>query len=204
MKILYVRVSSLDQNMDRQKVNESEYNYVIEDRCSGAIPFFDRQGGKEIVKLINKKAIHSLTVISIDRMGRNLKDILQTIEFFTAKRIPIHFISQGLTTLDSQGNENTVCTLMIGILASVAQMERSQIRERQLEGIKIAKMKGDVFMGRKPGTKEDTLSFLNKPKNKQALDYIKKGYPLSEISKIIGIHANTLTKIKKLGLKDNN
>jgi DNA invertase Pin-like site-specific DNA recombinase len=202
MKVLYVRVSSLDQNTDRQKINEHEYNYLIEDRCSGAIPFFTRQGGKDIEKLISKKAITSLSVISIDRLGRNLKDILNTIEFFTTKRIPIHFISQGLTTLDSQGNENSLCTLMIGILASVAQLERSQIRERQLDGIKIAKMKGDVFMGRKPGTKEDTLSFLNKPKNKLALDYIKKGYPLNEISKIVGIHANTLTKIRKLGLKE--
>lgn len=198
MKILYVRVSSLDQNTDRQKVNDSEYNYVVEDRCSGAIPFFDREGGKEILKLINKNAISSVSVITIDRLGRNLKDILQTIEFFTTRRIPIHFISQGLTTLDNHGNENTVCTLMIGVLASVAQMERSQIRERQMEGIRIAKLKGNVFMGRKPGTKEDTLSFLNKPKNKLALDYIKRGYPLNEISKIVGIHANTLTKIKRV------
>jgi DNA invertase Pin-like site-specific DNA recombinase len=203
MKVLYARISSISQNMDRQLINDSDYNYVVEDRCSGATSFFEREGGKEIVKLINKKAITSISVISIDRLGRNLKDILHTIEFFTAKRIPINFISQGLTTLDSQGNENSVCTLMIGILASVAQLERSQIRERQLEGIKIAKMKGDVFMGRKPGTKEDTLSFLNKPKNKLALDYIKKGYPLNEISKIVGIHANTLTKIKRLGLVEN-
>lgn len=202
MKILYVRVSSLDQNTDRQTVNESEYNYVITDRCSGAVGFFEREGGKQIQKLVSKSAITSISVISIDRLGRNLKDILQTIEFFTAKHIPIHFISQGLTTLDSQGNENTVCTLMIGVLASVAQMERAQIRERQLEGIKIAKLKGNVFMGRKPGTKEDTLSFLNKPKNKLALNYIKKGYPLKEVSKIVGVHANTLTKIKKLGLSE--
>ena len=90
---------------------------------------------------------------------------------------------------------------MIQILASVAQMERAQIKERQLEGIKIAKAKGNVFLGRKSGSNEDTLSFLNKPKNKQALDYIKKGYTLTEISKIVGIHLNTLTKIKKLGIQ---
>jgi len=199
MNILYVRVSSVDQNIDRQRVNENDFNYIVEDRCSGAISFFARDGGKEIIKLINKKAITNISVISIDRLGRDLKDILNTIEFFNGKRIPIHFISQGLTTLDLNGNENTVCTLMIGILASVAQMERAQIKERQLEGIKIAKAKGNVFMGRKAGTNEDTLKFLSKPKNKQALEYMKKGYSLSEISKIVGVHANTLTKIKKLG-----
>ena len=201
MKILYVRVSTFEQNTDRQRTSDNEYNYVVEDRCSGAVSFFDRQGGKEIQKLISKKAITSLSVISIDRLGRNLIDILSTIKFFTEKRIPIHFLSQGLTTLDSEGNENTVCSLMIGILASVAQMERAQIRERQLEGIKIAKSKGNVFLGRKAGTNEDTLKFLSKPKNKQALDYMKKGYALNEISKIVGVHANTLTKVKRLGLQ---
>jgi len=201
MKILYVRVSSVDQNTDRQRASDNEYDYVVEDRCSGAVSFFERQGGKDIQKLINKKAITSLSVVSIDRLGRNLIDILSTIRLFTEKRIPIHFISQGLTTLDAEGNENTVCSLIIGILAAVAQMERAQIRERQLEGIKIAKAKGNVFLGRKAGTNEDILKFLSKPKNKQALEYIKKGYTLNEISKIVGIHANTLTKIKKLGLQ---
>src|ERR1700743_1857703 len=106
MKILYVRVSTIEQNTDRQRANENEY-FVIEDKCSGTIPFFERQGGKEILNLISKKAISSISVISIDRLGRDLKDILNTIDFFNKKLIPIHFISQGLITLDSEGNENT-------------------------------------------------------------------------------------------------
>ena len=91
-----------------------------------------------------------------------------------------------------------MCTMLIGIMGSVAQMERAQIRERQMEGIKIAKLKGNVFMGRKPCSNEDISSFLSKPKNKQAIEYMKKKYTLGEISKIVGIHANTLTKIKRL------
>jgi DNA invertase Pin-like site-specific DNA recombinase len=201
-KIFYVRVSSVIQNTDRQRINEKEYDHIVEDRCSGSIAFFERPGGKEILKLVNKTAINSLSVLSLDRLGRNLKDILNTIEFFNEKKIPIHFVSQGLTTLDEFGNENAIAKLMIGVLGTVAEMERNQLRERQLSGINIAKLKGNVYMGRRKGTSEDTLQFLTKPKNKQALDYIKKGYPLNEISKIVGIHANTLTKIKKLGLKD--
>lgn len=202
MKVLYVRVSSVGQKLDRQTVIEKEFNYVVEDKCSGAISFFDRQGGKEIQKLISKKAITSLSVVSIDRLGRNLIDILNTIKYFNEKLIPITFLSQGLTTLDSEGKENTVCKLMIGILATVADLERIQIRERQMEGIQIAKAKGNVFLGRKAGSIEDSLKFLSKPKNKQALDYMKKGYALNEISKIVGVHANTLTKIKKIGLQN--
>lgn len=199
MKVLYVRVSSIDQKTDRQKINEKEFDFIIEDKCSGAISFFDRDGGKKIVNLIKKNSITNLSVVSIDRLGRNLKDILNTIEWFNDRKIPITFLSQGLTTLDSNGNENNICTLMINILASVAQMERSQIRERQLEGIAVAKAKGS-YLGRRKGTQEDTLKFLSKDDNKKALKYIKDGYPLNEVAKITGLHPNTITKVKKLGL----
>jgi DNA invertase Pin-like site-specific DNA recombinase len=87
--------------------------------------------------------------------------------------------------------------MIISILGVVGEMERSQIKERQLEGIKIAKLKG-VYLGRKTGTIENTLQFLSKPKNMKALEYLKKGYKKIEVSKIVGINVNTLTKISKL------
>ena len=59
-------------------------------------------------------------------------------------------------------------------------------------------MKGNVYKGRKAGSKEDLLSFLNKEKNKKAVDYIKKGYKNTEVSKLTGLHINTLTKIKAI------
>jgi DNA invertase Pin-like site-specific DNA recombinase len=74
-------------------------------------------------------------------------------------------------------------------------MERTQLKERQFEGIRIAKLKG-VYKGRKAGSNEDILTFLNKEKNKKAVEYMKKNYKNTEISKITGLHINTLTKIK--------
>ena len=64
-------------------------------------------------------------------------------------------------------------------------MERNQIRERQMEGIRIAKMKGK-FLGRQKGSKEDVLKFLSKDKNKKALELLKKGYKIVEVAKING------------------
>ncbi len=81
-------------------------------------------------------------------------------------------------------------------------MERKQIRERQREGIELAKLRG-VYKGRVQGSKEDIRTFLNKPKVVKTIDYIKKGYKASEISRIVGIHINTITKIKK-SLKTDN
>jgi DNA invertase Pin-like site-specific DNA recombinase len=199
MNVLYCRVSTLDQKTDRQKVNERDYGLVVEDKCSGAVPFFEREGGREVKRLIDKGVLTSLAVWTIDRLGRDLRDILNTIHFFTSEHIPIHFISQGLVTLDEQGKENPISRLMISILGIVGEMERSQIRERQLEGIKLAKLKG-VYKGRITGSREDVAAFLSKKSNKEALAYLKKGYKAVEVAKLTGLHLNTITKIKKLGL----
>jgi DNA invertase Pin-like site-specific DNA recombinase len=197
MKVLYCRVSSVDQKTDRQKVNESDFKFVVEDKCSGAIPFFERPGGIEIKKLIDKGALTSLGVWQIDRLGRDLRDIINTIHYFVEKKIAINFISQGLTTLDENGKENPISKMMISILGIVGEMERVQIKERQLEGIKIAKLKG-AYTGRKKGSKETTLDFLSKEKNKKAADYLKKGYKVTEVAKLTELNINTVSKIKKL------
>lgn len=202
MKVLYCRVSTLDQKTDRQKVNEKEFNLVIEDKCSGSIAFFDRSGSKEIKKLIDEGVKLSLSFLSIDRIGRNLRDIINTIHYFTENSIAIHFISQGLSTLDQNGKENPIAKMMISILGTVGEMEKTQIRERQAEGIRIAKMKG-VYKGRVEGSKEDAVTFLSKERNKKALTYLKKGYKAIEISSITGLHINTITKIKKIALSQN-
>jgi len=202
MDCLYCRVSSLEQKTDRQKVNESDYKIVVEDKCSGAIPFFEREGGKKVLKYIENGIISGFSVWTIDRLGRDLRDILNTIHFFTERNIPIKFLNQGLITIDENGKQNPIAKLMISVLATVGEMERSQIKERQMEGIKLAKLKG-VYKGRKEGSIEDTLEFLNKPKNKKALEYIKKGYKLNEAAKLAGVHINTVTKIKKLAFSNN-
>ena len=199
MKVLYCRVSTLDQKTDRQKVNETDFKLVVEDKCSGAIPFFERPGGIEIKKLVDKAAVTSLGVWQIDRLGRDLRDIINTIHYFVEKKIPINFISQGLTTLDNNGKENPISKMIISILGIVGEMERVQSKERQLEGIKIAKLKGS-YTGRKKGSKESALDFLSKEKNKKAVDYLKKGYKVTEVSKLTDLNINTVSKIKKLAI----
>ena len=200
IKVLYCRVSTIEQKTDRQRVDAKSYDLVIEDKCSGSIPFFEREGGKEIKKMIDKGTSISLSVLSIDRLGRDLRDIINTIHLFTENKIAIHFISQGLLTLDDAGKENAISKMMISILGIVGEMEKVQIKERQFEGIKIAKLKG-TYKGRATGSKEDTLKFLGKDKNQKALQYLKQGFKGVEVAKLTGVHINTITKIKKLGLQ---
>ena len=200
MKVLYIRTSTIEQNSKRQKQNKDETYKIIEDKCSGAIPFFEREGGKKILELTEKGVIDELIVHEIDRLGRNLLDILKTIAFFNTKKVNIEFKKQGLRTLNEDGTENDISKMVISILGVVAEMERKMIRERQLEGIVIAKANG-VYKGRNKGSKENPLDFLNKEKNKKALDYLSKGYKQIEVAKIIGLHPNTISKINKIRLQ---
>lgn len=197
MKILYVRISSLDQKTDRQRVQESEFNLVIEDKVSGSVPFFERQGGKMVLDLVEKGEIEELSVFQIDRLGRDVRDIVNTIHFFTERQICISFISQGLRTLNPDKTENSISKMVINILGIVSEIERTQILERQRQGIDLAKSKG-VYKGRQKGTEEDTLKFLSKPKNKKVIDLLRKGYKSKDISQLVGVHINTITKIKKV------
>jgi DNA invertase Pin-like site-specific DNA recombinase len=196
MKVLYVRTSTIEQKTDRQRVNEKDYQLVVEDKCSGSISLFEREGGKQILKLIEKGVLTELYVWEIDRLGRCLLDILSNIKYFNEKKICIHFVSQGLSTLQPDGSENNITKMIISILGTLAEMEKKISRERQLEGIAIARLK-NKYTGRAKGSNEDTLKFLSKPKNSKALDYIKKGYKNVEVAKIVGVHFNTITKIKK-------
>lgn len=203
MNILYTRISTVEQKNDRQVKNVNDFNYVIEDKCSGATPFFERDGGKRIEKLIGKNQVTKISVHQIDRLGRNLLDILNTIAYFNKKGICIHFIQQGIKTLNDDGTENPISKMIISILGVVAEMERNLIKERQAEGVAIAKAKG-VYKGRANGTKETYFDFLNKPKVKKAIFYLNNGMKGVEVQKLAELHPNTITKIKKLNKLMNN
>lgn len=197
MKVLYVRVSSVEQNTYRQLVHDKDFDEVIEDRCSGSIPFFSRPGGMKVNEYFSNDVPFELHVLSIDRLGRDIEDILRTIRILRERNVCVHTVAQGLRTLNPDGTENDIAKLIIGILGIVAEMERKQIKERTRAGIDLAKKKG-VYKGRKAGTKEDIASYLSKKKNKKALELIEKGYKLAEVSRIVGLHPNTLTRLRRI------
>jgi len=200
LSILYVRTSSIDQNLDRQRVQEANYDKVIEDKISGAVALFERPGGKELFKLISLDLVGSISFWQIDRCGRDLKGIVDFLHFTVERQIPVHFIEQGLSTLNHDGTENPISKMCIAMMSVIAEMNRNMIKSAQKEGIELAKLKGNVFLGRKNGTSEDPLKFLSKSKNRHAMELLKKKYKSVEISKITGLHINTITKVKKLML----
>lgn len=196
----YIRVSCTTQNTARQeRQNIDEIQFI--DRISGTIPFSDRPQAKLLLQAISEGKVNSITVSSIDRLGRNTVDVLTTIEKLHALNIPVFVENLGLYSLvDSK--ENSTFSLIISVLISLASMERSQMLERQREGIRIAIQKGNVYRGRVKGSVESNKDFL--AKYPRVIAYLKKDTPptLKEISKLTDCNINTVQKVKKAINKD--
>ena len=148
----YMRVSTREQNEDRQQIAMREYGVpdenVFLDKQSGKD--FDRPGYKELVAKLN--AGDTLVIKSIDRLGRNYDEILEQWCFLTKeKQVWITVLDMPfLDTVSDRGLlDRLIAEIMLQVLSYVAQQERDFIRQRQSEGIAAAKLRGVQF-GQKP------------------------------------------------------
>ena len=190
----YIRVSTTNQNIERQqKSNANEITFI--DRVSGSIPFSDRPQAKLLLQAITDGLVNSITVSSIDRLGRNTIDVLTTIEKLHKLNISVFVENLGLHSL-VDNKENPTFKLIISVLANISEMERATLLDRQKEGILIAKSKG-IYKGRDKGTTENDEVFLGKYKN--VISYLQKEVPptLKEIAKLCDVNINTVQKVKK-------
>jgi DNA invertase Pin-like site-specific DNA recombinase len=194
MKVLrYNRISTATQNLDRQQQNNQDYTYVFEDKCSGTIPLFDRKYGKYLKEYVEQGKVDEISVHSIDRLARNLRNLLEVIEFFHSYNVSLQIENLGMKTL-VDGKMNYTIKMMISMIGSLSEVENEIRHERQMEGIEIAKALGK-YKNRKQRGKETTLSFLQK--HKQAVDLLEQGYKGSHVSKICNLNKNTVSKIKR-------
>lgn len=198
MIVLYSRCSGVDQNISRQLTKTEGYDYVLTDYCSGSIPLFERPQGSQLKSMVENGTLKRMDVHSIDRLGRSTLDVLSVWSDLTQRGIIIECKNPTLRNINEDGTVDKFSELMLSILSTMSQFEKSLIRERQMEGIKIRKEKG-LYGGRRIGTKDSVTSFLNKKRSQSILNYLNKGtYSYDEISKILSVSTTTVTKVKKM------
>lgn len=146
-KFRYIRVSTTGQNTARQEAKHHSDEQVFIDRISGAIPFKERPAAQELLKAIEELKMAQVSVSSIDRLGRDTIDILNTIKAFTDAGVNLHVDNLGLDSLTKDGKPNHVFSLITSVMANISEMERATLRERQEEGIKAAQARG-TYKGR--------------------------------------------------------
>ena len=147
----YIRVSSAEQNTARQ-LADVQLDKIFEDRLSGK----DTQRPQLEACLGHLRGGDTLHVHSMDRLARNLDDLRKIVRELTGRGVVVRFHKEGLLFT---GDDSPMSNLLLSMLGAVAEFERSLIRERQKEGIAVAKAAG-VYKGRKPSLAPEQISAI--------------------------------------------
>ena len=191
-EVQYKRVSTGGQNMERQE-SVVFGALVMEEAISGSVEFGKRTKGMAILKMAEAGELSTLHVHSIDRLGRNTLDILNTIQYLTSKGVNVKSTKEGFETM-IEGKENPIAKMMIGILATLSEFELSRIKERQAEGIAKAKQRG-VYKTNGGNRKPETISqFFAKKSTKKIIKYYTQGNSLRATAKLSEVSLSTVQK----------
>ena len=202
----YSRTSTVLQNSARQietfKNHEGyDPSKLFVERIQGNVPFLERpEAVKLFDEITNKSEPCTVVVDSIDRLGRNLLDILHTIELFTKNKINLKSIKEGFNTLLDNGDVNPMAQLVISCMGSIAEMNRNQIKQRAMEGIKVAQALGK-FQGRKIGAVQSDEKLLQR--HQTIVKKLQKGMPMRDITQITGSSSATICKVKNVMINRN-
>ena len=175
-RVGYIRVSALDQSTERQ-LDGIALDKIFTDKASG------RDANRPALQdaLMYCREGDTLYVHTLDRLARNVRDLLEIVETLTGKGVAVVFVNNSLTFTGTK--EDPMATLMLHLLGAVAQFERSLLRERQAEGIAIAKAKG-VYKGR--------ARKLTDTEAQEVREQAMAGTPKATIARAYGVSRETL------------
>jgi len=171
----YIRVSTFEQNVERQ-LDGIQLDRTFTDKASGK----DANRPELAALLDYVRDGDTVKVHSMDRLARNLDDLRKIVKTITEKGARIEFSKENLIFT---GDDSPIATLLLSVMGAFAEFERSLIRERQREGVAIAKAKG-LYRGRKPK--------LNAAQIAEAKAKVASGVPKARVAREMGVSRMTL------------
>jgi DNA invertase Pin-like site-specific DNA recombinase len=182
-QVAYIRVSSVDQQTDRQLADtDIHFDKVFTDYASGGStkrPALDQL--KSYVREGDTIHVHS-----IDRLARNLVDLRNLITDWTGRGVSIRFYKEGLHFKAGE-NSSPMDALLLSMLGAVAEFERAIIRERQAEGIALAKAKGKFQGGKK---------LISDEKRRELIQALESGVSMRKAAAQFGVSLSSVQRIK--------
>jgi DNA invertase Pin-like site-specific DNA recombinase len=186
-RVGYIRVSSKEQNWDRQIENLAGVSKVFSDKLSGGDG--DRPGLSALLSFIREGDI--VVVSELDRLGRNNKELTEVMSIIHSKGATIEILNlPSLSGIRDENLRQLLNNLIIEIYKYQAEEERKRILERQRQGIEIAKRKGK-YKGRKPMFKRNDI------KLQHAFDLFLAGHSDREVEELVGINARTFRRYRE-------
>lgn len=203
MKVaLYTRVSTSSQDYHRQISELSEYckkqgweiAEVFSEKISGAKKNHERAELINLIEFVKSNNVDKVVVWELSRLGRNTLEVLKSIELLSSEGISLYIKNYSLETLNENGKPNAMATLMVQILSSISEMERSLTRDRMLSGYNEYRKHSKV--GRKEGFRKSQDQILED--HKEVVKYLKKGRSVREIMKLTNKSNGTVMKVKRI------
>ena len=175
--IAYLRVSTADQNTDRQ-LDGLAFDKTFTDKCSGGST--NRPALKQLIEFVREG--DTVNVHSIDRLARNSQDLLRLVSDFKAAGVSVIFHKENLTF--ASGSNDAMGNLMFTMIGAFSEFEHSMILERQREGIAKAKGRG-VYTGSKASISRDSIAEL-----------LEQGVSPTQVGRELGISRASVYRIK--------
>src|ERR671918_1339564 len=179
-RIGYIRVSTLDQHVDRQ-LEGIELDKTFIDKASGK----DTKRPQLELLMSFVRSGDTVIVHSMDRLARNLDDLRRIVQTLTGKGVRIEFVKEHLTFT---GKDSPIANMMLSVMGAFAEFERALIKERQREGITQAKKRG-AFKGRKKSLSQAEVAQLR--------HQITAGMSKAQVAREFGISRQTLYQYLK-------
>lgn len=201
--VIYARVSSTNDRQDTSRQIEDlkrfatsqdiEIVSIFEEHISGAKKLEERQVLTTCLEYCRNKSVNYLLLSELSRLGRSTLQVLRSLDILHEAKVSVYIQNLGLYTLQPNGEVNPIASIMVTVLAEMANIERSNIQYRLNSGRANYIAKGGN-LGRKVGAikTEDK----KKEEYKDTIALLKKGYSVRNIAKLQGVGISTVQRIK--------
>ena len=202
--VIYARVSSTNDRQNTQRqiedltrfANSNDYSIVgtYEEHISGATKNENRTVLMECLDFCVSQNANFLLLSELSRLGRSTLQVLKSLEMLHEAGVSVYIQNLGIYTLQPNGEPNPIASIMVTVLAEMANIERSNIVYRLNSG-RDSYIKNGGKLGRKPGSVKTTEQ--KREEYKDVISLLKKGYAIRNIAKLSGVSVSTVQRIKK-------
>ena len=207
--VIYARVSSNNDRQDTSRQIKDLENYaklqnieivnIYEEHISGAKKIEERQILGECLEYCKRESVNFLLLSELSRLGRSTLQVLRSLEMLHESKVSVYIQNLGIYTLQPNGEVNPIASIMVTVLAEMANIERSNIQYRLNSG-RANYISNGGKLGRKTGSTKTEEK--KKEEYKETIILLKKGYSVRNIAKLQGIGISTVQRIKNQFLTD--
>ena len=208
--VIYARVSSTNDRQDTGRQIKDLENYaksqnieivkIYEEHISGAKRIEERQALTECLEYCTRNSVDFLLLSELSRLGRSTLQVLRSLEILHEAKVSVYIQNLGLYTLQADGKVNPIASIMVTVLAEMANIERSNIQYRLNSG-RANYIANGGRLGRKKGSTKSEEKL--REEYKETILLLKKGYSIRNIARLQGIGISTVQRIKNQFINKN-